>query len=446
MTRLVIRGEKLNLEAFAPLSGLTDLVHLDMAGAHHYTAADLGPLSTLVKLEHIDLSGPGPTSREPLRHIGHLHFVTHCTALRHLDLSGWKGVGPEGLRHLAGVPSLRSLRLRNWDVSSACLLGLSSETTSAKGAKPSGAPLSMLSRLPNLEALDVADPGPATDADLEPVSALTGLTRLRLEGWKDVDFTGAALERLLGLQGLRDLSLARCEFVHDDALAGLARWRRLACLNVSGTGAGKGLLGAIEALMDLEELDVTGTGITRTAVMRALTADAKTTVSRGGLRALWCDEDGEVAVNHRWARAMGRAEYVRAPPSFTLVIRAGLSWASALSHATTLDLSAVQAHLTRDAMDFIGLLAQLKCLVLRNVSFGDIGELSAGEMPLPPRARLTMSVPHGSAMEEDASFPLLLPLRFLQTPCSRCIASRASRASTSPTPTCPTSRSTTCPP
>jgi len=380
LEKLVIHDENLSIDTFDPLNGLVNLKYLDLSGTKNFTAADLASFGLLTNLEWLDMSGPGPQSREPLRHIQHLNFLNNCPRIAHLDLSGWRGLGPDGLRHVAASTSIKSLRLGGWDIASASVDPVVAAVTNKGG--PVGPPLQTLTRMTQLEALDVCDPGPATDDDMAPLAALTQLKRLRLEGWAHPGFKGAALPALTGAKGLADLSLARCKHVVDENVgAPLEEWKGMGRLDLSGTGIGKGprVLEALGSTLELEDLDVRGTRLSRTAVMAAMSRQGK---PQGlGLTSLQADEDGEVAVTHRWARVVGRCAFVRGPPSFASMIKGGMSWAGAMTNVQFLDLSACRAAFDRDSIDFVCLLSSLRCLVMRGAEFSDVD-------PLQPMSRL----------------------------------------------------------
>jgi hypothetical protein len=113
------------------------------------------------------------------------------------------------------------------------------------------AQLTSIKGLCNLWLDECAD---LTDEHLQPLSALTGLTRL------DAARTGVQGSSLAGLARLRHLNLTDCSNLGAAALAGVVQLTRLIYLDIgfSATAAGPAQLAQLAQLTNLQELKAWG--------------------------------------------------------------------------------------------------------------------------------------------------------------------------------------------
>src|SRR4029453_1589699 len=99
----------------------------------------------------------------------------------------------------------------------------------------------------------------ATDADIEPLTAVKTLRRLDLSLTYVSD---RGVERLKQLDRLEDLNLYAAEFITDAALAFLRGHRQLKSLNLRGTDVTDTSLAYVATLPSLTALDISFTQIT----------------------------------------------------------------------------------------------------------------------------------------------------------------------------------------
>lgn len=186
--------------ACTDLTRLTALQKLDLSGYKTFKPKDLGQLSHLTDLRELNLSYCQDsikggfeylTSLQMLQlrmcHLSgavldHLKGLTH---LQELDLSGSTGLFNDDFKHLSGMTSLRKLDLSLTDVSLDYLKGLTdlrelylSECTGLVGND-----LEHLSGLIHLQKLDLSWCKKLTD--FKPLSHMTALTRINLQGCKN---------------------------------------------------------------------------------------------------------------------------------------------------------------------------------------------------------------------------------------------------------------------
>jgi hypothetical protein len=215
--------------AVGELARLSSLVELDLS-AHMSlgTAAAVALRDCCPQLQSLDLGGTGAGSCGALLRTGRdpgaaRHHNTLCFGLAGV-------ASPYALQLLASLTRLTLLDLSNTGAS----VGLQ-QLTSLKG----------------LAALSLDDCKDVTDALLQPLSALKGLTCLEADG------TGVRGSSLAGLTSLQRLSLYRCSSL--DAVAGLsavAQLTRLTCLDVSHSAIGPqpAQLAQLAQLTNLQEL------------------------------------------------------------------------------------------------------------------------------------------------------------------------------------------------
>lgn len=193
----------------------------------------LAPLADLSELRELDLGADMPTSRLGPDDVAHLAGLRSLRALRLANTVAGDG----GLAHLSGLVELRSL-----DVASA-------------GVTSAG--LAHLRGLRELRRLDLSD----SDLSAEGLAHLRGLTRLEtlvLTTARGVDAAG--LEQISGLGALRDLSLDSTD-VGDGALAAVGRLSTLRRLDLGGAAITDEALASLAPLAGLRDLDLESTPV-----------------------------------------------------------------------------------------------------------------------------------------------------------------------------------------
>lgn len=196
------------LTDLAPLSGLTALTSLDLAGTR---VSDLTPLADLTALTHLDLGETNVSNLTPLAGL---------TALTALNL--W-GTGVTDLSPLAGITALMTLNGERTDVSDLTpLAGLAALTTLYLGETN----VSDLTPLAGLTALTTLGLSVDDVPDLTPLAGLTALTTLNLSVDDVPDLTPLA-----GLTALTTLELWLTDATDLPPQVGLTE---LASLDLSG--------------------------------------------------------------------------------------------------------------------------------------------------------------------------------------------------------------------
>jgi uncharacterized protein (TIGR02996 family) len=196
------------------------------------TVGQLTQLRGLV-LEDMPVTGAGLAHLEPLRQLRSLN-LTHTQ------------VGDAGISHLRGMSGLEELRL--WDT------------------PITDAGLEHLRDLRQLKVLDLAFTQ-VTDAGLEH---LRGLQQLKVLNLSDTHVTAAGLEWLRGLSQLTSLNVNWTQ-IGTDPIDTLVQFQRLRTLKLAGvTAIDDTNVMRLAALPDLEELDLSETGVTRYRLHRLL--------------------------------------------------------------------------------------------------------------------------------------------------------------------------------
>jgi HEAT repeat protein len=176
------------------LKRLRRLEYLFLAG-NPIGDAGLAQLAELKELKWLDLRDTNVTTAG-LRHLVEL------TRLRELNL-GRCDISDEGLKHLAQLHSLKVLSLYGTQVTDDGLAHLTGLTSLEEVRLPEHATLFGVARLSGLTKIEGL-PQSVTDADLEPLQALTRLRHLDLAR---ASVTDAGLVHLKPLTNLRTLSL-----------------------------------------------------------------------------------------------------------------------------------------------------------------------------------------------------------------------------------------------
>ena len=248
------------------------------------TDAALPHLDAATDLEWLELENSkvsfGGVTRWAADDIDWLWVEHHDTVHRITRQPGWNvedawrmtlfmPLAAEDAPHLARLKRLKSLTLRAPGCDDSVLEGLRGLT--------------------RLESLTVSLK--LTDAGLETIGSLRGLTSLRIEG--QVDVTPAGLEHLASLEKLESLEI-RSAGLQDDQLAFLRRLPRLRTLELAGnrlTGAGMVHLTGLQELQTLSlsfnpALDDTGLApLAKLQNLRQLSAQ-QVGVTDAGLRHL----------------------------------------------------------------------------------------------------------------------------------------------------------------
>lgn len=177
------------------------------------------------------LRGKGLFSETLARQAAECPKLTECLWLE-------AGISPSAFRTLAGVSTLKKLRLTR----------LSAES----------ADLSLLAGLPELAELDFSDSS-LTDGSLKELAVLPALSRLNLYRNK------------IGDEGVRNLAPLAEQLVWlnldatqitDEAGPSLAQFSKLKFLHLGRTAVTDKIIGSLAGLTDLETVHVTRTGIT----------------------------------------------------------------------------------------------------------------------------------------------------------------------------------------
>jgi Leucine-rich repeat (LRR) protein len=231
-----------------PLSKFAGLRELDLSSSPKLTSSGLAPLSGLKDLVALDLNH--------CRRVAALSFLSGLGSLARLDLADCRGL--DSLAPLAGLGALRSLRLDNilglGDAELAHLsgLGILEELTLCGCPNVTDEGLVHLLPLKRLEALDLSGglaqaPCRITDRGLAHLGGLQGLRRLNLSGvyWimltcrpeADVfnvprPFTDRGLYALLALKDLEELNLFYSTSITQAGAVAIARLPRLRSLNL----------------------------------------------------------------------------------------------------------------------------------------------------------------------------------------------------------------------
>jgi hypothetical protein len=197
----------------AELAPLSSLVELDLAACKSLgTAAAMALRDCCPQLRALDLAGTGEDGAA-----SHVQLLCHgcnpgaARRSRH-RLAGPAGVAsPYALQVLASLTRLTSLNL---------------STTGASAG------LQQLTRLKGLACLSISDCKDISDENLQPLSALTGLT------WLDASGTAVQGSSLAALTSLRHLEVFSCISLEASALSAVAQLTRLTCLDVSYSATG----------------------------------------------------------------------------------------------------------------------------------------------------------------------------------------------------------------
>ncbi|BDA46985.1 probable f-box/LRR-repeat protein 14 [Coccomyxa sp. Obi] len=156
LTHLDISGcpEAVTDDSMRHLAGMgNSLEWLSLQGCPLLSSSGLAWLRTFCRLSYLDLSGT--------RVVNLLH-LSGCTSLRRLRLSGCEQLADGAFHSLAGLPALADLDLRgSRHLMTATLLD-------------------DLARLPGLRKLDLEGSEDLTDANLDSLMQLTGLTHLNI--------------------------------------------------------------------------------------------------------------------------------------------------------------------------------------------------------------------------------------------------------------------------
>lgn len=186
-----------------------------------------------------------------------MKLITQCRKLKCLEIACWHSWLPsEGGQHYwrwhqpitdAGLAPLADLRQL--------------KQLTLRGAAVSGAGLSCLSSMPDLEVLQLN----STKLTDEGLTHLTGLRRLRLVDLSDTAVGDAGLACLANLPNLDVLDLSRT-LVTDKCLPTIRSlpFLRLLCLKGTAiTDNGLGILGELSSLKRLERIDIAGTAVSK---------------------------------------------------------------------------------------------------------------------------------------------------------------------------------------
>jgi type 1 glutamine amidotransferase len=177
--------------------GSGDLVAVDLAADRvSVNDSDLACLGALPNVKRLKLSGSGITNAG-------IRQISTFAGLAELSLLDAQ-IDDAGVEQLAALTSLTSLSIRR------------SSAVTDKG-------LESLRRLPKLVDLGLLDLG-ITDIGLKQIAALTGLRSLDLRG--DSQLTNAGFEQLLSLKGLKTLRLGGYQ-INDDTLSVVKRFTKL---------------------------------------------------------------------------------------------------------------------------------------------------------------------------------------------------------------------------
>ena len=200
-----------HVDDLSPLSGLTDLTHLDLSDN---LITDLSPLSGMTGLTSLYLG----SSYLGGNRISDLSPLSGMTGLTHLDLQNNTFI--TDLSPLSGMAGLTSLLLSGNQIADLSpLSGMTGLTRLELGGNRI-ADLSPLSGMAGLASLPLSG---NRIADLSPLSGMTGLTRLELGGNRIAD-----LSPLSGMTGLTHLDLQNNDFITDlSPLSGMAGLTRL---------------------------------------------------------------------------------------------------------------------------------------------------------------------------------------------------------------------------
>jgi hypothetical protein len=126
--------------------------------------------------------------------------------------------------------------------------------------KASDDDLAHLISLTGLQALDIANCEPVTDAGLAHLKDLTGLQSLNVSACFRV--TDAGLAHLMGLTRLQSLDLAFCKGLTDAGMEHLKDLSRLQALHLTATKLTDAALAHLEHLKRLQRLALEGTKVT----------------------------------------------------------------------------------------------------------------------------------------------------------------------------------------
>ncbi len=184
LTELVIN--RASVSDVSPLSGLSQLAHLDL---NSNQVTDLSGLSGLSQLQHLALFGNGVSDIAPLAGLSNLrtlrlglNLVTDISPLSGLSLLGTLSLADNKIRDVTGLgrlTGLSSLSLRNNLVADIAPLSSLLQLDYLNLNHNSISDVSPLSSLLQLGSLYVAH---NAIADLSPLTALTGLRSLNVGG------------------------------------------------------------------------------------------------------------------------------------------------------------------------------------------------------------------------------------------------------------------------
>jgi hypothetical protein len=251
---VMIDRVSLTTEAFTHLAAVRNLQELTvhMCGV---TDACLVPLADCKGLRVLRLNNNRGVTNDGMKHLAGLPTLEDLTlvgtsangaclaslkglaSLKKLMLSG--PASDDDLAHLAGMKSLEALDLSNFLIS------------------PRG--VAHLAKLKGLKRLYLSEVG-LVDDDLKQLAALTGLVYVALG--RNNKLTGAGLTHLAALQNMESLDLFSCPKVGDDGVAALKGLGRLTHLGLGETGITDASVEHFKAFRALKNVTVTGTKMT----------------------------------------------------------------------------------------------------------------------------------------------------------------------------------------
>jgi len=234
---LDLRGCAVSNAGIAHLTGLKNLRALRLSGKSGVTTVDDGAMADIGKLTKmkallLDFLWVSEDGLARLKGCQHLEEIYLARTL----------AGDEAMAMLQHFPKLRKLRI-------------SATQITGKG-------LAALSKLRQLEDLDISECSQLFDSDLAPLAAMTQLKRLNL--WRDA-ITDVGVAHLAPLSKLEWLNLDNTQLTNA-GLAHLAGMRKLTFLHLGSTSVSDTGLTYLQGLTSLNDLKLTRTAVTKVGV------------------------------------------------------------------------------------------------------------------------------------------------------------------------------------
>ena len=247
----------------AQVAKLTTLTNLDLRGCE-ITNQGLAAVEPLTKLKALRLSGKsGKTdiSDDVMPSIGKLK------SLKVLAIDFLFAGGAESISSLAGLP-ITELYASHSLVDNECLARIAESLPELKklrvsGCNVSGEGLQTISKMSNLEELDLSEIALITDTDLAHLSQMNQLKKLNL--WR-VQITDEGVASLSGLTNLEWLNLDNVGYLSDEGLPHLKDMTKLKFLHLGSTSVGDEGMKHLVTLQALDDLKVTRTAVTQAGV------------------------------------------------------------------------------------------------------------------------------------------------------------------------------------